>query len=607
LPGAGDYRSRVGFFASAFGNAMEQHASQPDEPSLPHRVVRAVEAAGHGVWEWDRRTGTAWYSQRVRELLGLRDQELPERIDAFFARVHPEDLERAHDVMVREATDRPLFEVALRVRHADGSWLGLRLRGRARAGVDGSARMHGTLTPVDAGERTVRDASATSDRLASALDDQSRLARELEQARQDLMRQNAALEQARAAAEAARESTRMFLANMSHEMRTPMMAVGNAIEVLLDEATDPEERRRMQRIVRLNGEHLRNIIDNLLTISKMEAGAMVVESLPVDLLKLVREAVVTMEPEAVKKRLELRMKLGSAVPRTVRSDPMALRMILLNLLGNATKFTSHGGIRVLVRVTEEPPTPRLDPEDGDPPMATRRLQVSVTDTGIGMTPQQMRQLFRPFRQADASTTRKFGGTGLGLSLSRRLARMLGGDLTVRSELERGSTFTLEVGLGAAPDAEFTDQLPADTLGGAPAVRPEPSAHGSGLRVLLAEDSDDNRRLIEHHLTRAGMRVVVACNGVEAVDLAMASLRQGEPFEAILMDMQMPEMDGYEATRRLRKEGWLGPIAALTAHAMSGDRRTCMQAGCSHYLTKPIEREQLLRLVREMVEGGQTGA
>ncbi|MFM7808586.1 MAG: response regulator, partial [Planctomycetota bacterium] len=244
-----------------------------------------------------------------------------------------------------------------------------------------------------------------------------------------------------------------------------------------------------------------------------------------------------------------------------------------------------------------PAQPREEPAEGEIAPAPIRLRVLVTDTGIGIEPAQVRRIFQPFAQGDESPTRRFGGTSLGLAISRRLARMLGGDITVRSEPGRGTTFAVEVGTGPIDDTPMVESLPS-TVGARGAM--EPGESGQPLRVLLVEDGEDNQRLLTHHLTRAGMQVTVAVNGREAVDLALASRRTGRPFDMVLMDMQMPELDGYEATAQLRTEGWKGPIVALTAHAMAGDRERCLTAGCDDYLSKPIDRDRLLDLVRRVV-------
>ncbi len=272
--------------------------------------------------------------------------------------------------------------------------------------------------------------------------------------------------------------------------------------------------------------------------------------------------------------VQLGLRIEPSLPACVRTDPVRFRQVLINLVGNAIKFSPQG------RVSLE-----LGAEDAGG--GTMRVRARVIDNGVGMTSAQMERLFMPFAQADSSTTRKFGGTGLGLAISRRLARMLGGDVTVTSTLGRGSTFEFtlvgEAVTGVSPD---DSRLPIGPGAG------ESIGKLSG-RVLLAEDGPDNQRLIRFHLLKAGAALEIVDNGVKAVERALTAERERKSFDLILMDMQMPEIDGYDATTALRDAGYTGAIVALTAHAMSGDREKCIAAGCDDYTTKPIDRARLL--------------
>ncbi len=225
------------------------------------------------------------------------------------------------------------------------------------------------------------------------------------------------------------------------------------------------------------------------------------------------------------------------------------------------------------------------------------MQFDVTDTGIGMAADQMARLFQPFAQGDVSTSRKFGGTGLGLVISKRLAEILGGDIAVRSAVGEGSTFSLTVAAGPLQEVRMITEMAEAVNHTRPASQPPGDASVKlACRLLLAEDGPDNQRLISLLLRKAGAEVELAENGRIALDLALAAGREGRGFDLILMDMQMPVMDGYEATRRLRAEGFTAPIIALTAHAMAGDRERCLQAGCDDYISKPVERTSLLTIV-----------
>ncbi len=385
------------------------------------------------------------------------------------------------------------------------------------------------------------------------------------------------LEVALAAADAANRAKSAFLANMSHEIRTPMTAILGYADLLLEPAQAPRDRLDAVQTIRRNGEHLLSIINDILDLSKIEAGRMVIEQIDVDPLTVIEEVFSLMQVRAKGKGLTLVSDLVFPQPVIIRSDPTRLRQILVNLVGNAIKFTETGGVTVR---TSFVPAPQP------------RMRFSVQDTGIGIDPAALSNLFQPFTQADVSTTRRFGGTGLGLTISQRLATMLGGDIEVESTPGEGSTFTVWIGCESVSEDDMRFEAPlAESAGQSARSSGEParlSAH-----ILLAEDGPDNQRLISYHLRKAGATVTIAENGRIAVERALAALREGRPFDVILMDMQMPEMDGYTASSLLRAEGFRGPIVALTAHAMSGDRDKCIHAGCSDYLTKPIDRDRLL--------------
>jgi CheY-like chemotaxis protein/HPt (histidine-containing phosphotransfer) domain-containing protein len=299
-----------------------------------------------------------------------------------------------------------------------------------------------------------------------------------------------------------------------------------------------------------------------------------------ELLPLVADVVTAMDVRARAKGLTVTAEFAGPVPARIHSDPTRVRQVLLNLLGNAVKFTEQGAVRL-----------RLLLEDGAAEAPV--LRCDVIDSGIGMSDEQQSRLFQPFSQADVSMARRFGGTGLGLSISRRLAHMLGGDITCASTPGRGSTFTLRLDTGPiGPDALLASpgQAYDVLLGGGTERRAEELAVGG--RILLADDGPDNQLLISTLLRKWGAQVTVCDNGVAAVELALEALRAGSPFDCVLMDMQMPELDGYEATRRLRAHGYTAPIIALTANAMGSDREMCLAAGCDDYATKPINRREL---------------
>jgi PAS domain S-box-containing protein len=469
------------------------------------------------------------------------------------------------------------------------AWVDLARRFELRAcwslpifgGTDGPAsgprRVLGTLAMY---YRTVRTPSARQLHLAKELAHLAAVAIERSESAEALQRTLAELTAARVQAEAANLAKSEFLANMSHEIRTPMTAILGFADVLADEATHPldsQQRADAIEAIRRNGDHLLAIINDVLDISKIEAGKMKIERLAVDVGSLVREVAASMRDRATAKGVALVVDVAPTLPAAVLTDPLRLRQILLNLVGNAIKFTDRGSVHVAAGLDDQ-----------------RRLRVLVRDTGIGMTEQQRRGLFQAFSQADTSTTRRFGGTGLGLRISKRLAEMLGGDVAVESAVGKGSTFTVTLPAEPAP----AEQAAASDSSKKAAERGN-SRSLAGARILLAEDGQDNQRLVSLLLRRAGANVTIAENGRLAVGSlcdggdSKNALRSPCPFDLVLLDMQMPEMDGYAVAGLLRQKGFDRAVIALTANALSGDRDRCLAAGCDDYLTKPVDRQALL--------------
>jgi signal transduction histidine kinase/AmiR/NasT family two-component response regulator/HPt (histidine-containing phosphotransfer) domain-containing protein len=396
---------------------------------------------------------------------------------------------------------------------------------------------------------------------------------------------NVTIREAKEAAEAASVAKSQFLANMSHEIRTPLTAILGFAENLLDSDTSERERRDAVGTILCNGEHLLEILNDILDLSKIEAGKLAIEQIVISPARLAADVVAIMRVRAEVKGVSLTIGYATPIPETIVTDPTRLRQILMNLIGNAIKFTERGGVELRIA---------SDQWQGEP-----KLRFDVIDTGLGMTADQLAGLFEAFSQADASTARRFGGTGLGLAISRRLAGYLGGEVTVESEVGRGSTFSLTVATGPLADVPLVES-PLDLESARQADRVDLDALRLDARILLVEDSPDSQRLIAAFLRKIGAEVDVAESGHEAIEKALALQHSPAPYDLVLMDIQMEGLDGFEATRILRSEGFNQPVIALTANAMSGDREACLAAGCDDYAVKPIKRGQLVRQIRALV-------
>jgi len=389
------------------------------------------------------------------------------------------------------------------------------------------------------------------------------------------------MKQAKDAAEAANRFKSMFFANISHEIRTPLTAINGFAELLLTSERTPEQRLADARVIRRNGEHLLTLINDILDLSRIEAGKMSVDRILCCPAAVIGEVCSMLQPRAAEKGLALDVKFVRPIPKQIQTDPTRLRQVLINLIANAIKFTKQGGVCLTVSIQ---PSLRA---------TTPLLEIKITDSGIGIPPEQQATLFQPFVQGDATIARQYGGSGLGLAISQHFARALSGDITLTSELGRGSTFTVTIGTGPLADAhihEHPEQAmeSQDNFAG-PRVR----ISGS---VLVAEDGLDNQALISTKLRETGLNVELVSNGQLACEKALAAARRGTPFDLILMDVQMPVMDGFNATLHLRSKGYRGPVIALTANAMERDRSKCLSAGCNDFVTKPIQMKALFKAI-----------
>jgi signal transduction histidine kinase/ActR/RegA family two-component response regulator len=379
------------------------------------------------------------------------------------------------------------------------------------------------------------------------------------------------LEKAKNDAVAASLAKSQFLANMSHEIRTPLGIILGFSELGLESLDKPEEAANYLRSINRNAHELSKLLGEILDLSKVEANKLEAEKITFAWISLVEDVCNLLRIKAEEKGIQLKLILQNPLPELIESDPTRLRQILINLIGNAIKFTHNGLVRVTVSA--------LKSVSND----IYKIQFEVQDSGIGITEDQKDFLFKPFAQADSSMTRKFGGTGLGLVLSKQLAKVLGGDLQlVHSEPNHGSTFVCTLySMASVREPKSVGQPVAKNI------------DLSGLNILLAEDSPDNQVLINHYLRATGAKIEIANNGQEAVEKNLIN-----NFDLVLMDIQMPVMDGFRALAELRAQGFKKPVIAVTAHAMKEERERAFQAGFTNYLTKPLNKNMLLSVLEK---------
>lgn len=391
------------------------------------------------------------------------------------------------------------------------------------------------------------------------------------------------LENAKRDAEAASNAKSQFLANMSHEIRTPLNAIMGLSELLQTNYKDEQERILWLKKITRNSEHLKKVIDEILDLSKIEAGKLQLKIANFSVPQVIAQVKSILSPLASEKKLALRFETDGAIPSTITSDSTKIQHILLNLLGNAIKFSNQGSVTLIVKQINEHSEPTM--------------QFTVVDTGIGMSEDEVKHLFEPFTQVDSSMTRRFGGTGLGLTLAKQLAKALGGDVYLAESMPgQGSTFVATVQTGdvskSAIITSFENLLSEPAELSDTAQEPQlPKQNISDFKVLLVEDSLDNQLLVQNFLEMEGVTVDLASDGEEG----MTKAKNGD-HDLVIMDIQMPVMDGYTATAALRQEGYKKPIVAFTAHAFEEERERCLSIGFTDFLSKPIKKRALVECI-----------
>jgi PAS domain S-box-containing protein len=526
-----------------------RHAAEEAFNAEHRRLINVLRCSNLGTWEWNIPSGETRFDERWAEIIGYTLEELPSptTFGLWEALVHPDDLRDTKAAIERHfAGELALYQSQFRMRHKAGYWVWVRAAGSVMSHTpDGKPlMMYGTHTDISF--EKVRE--------------------------QEVKHANKLLLEARKQADAANRAKSEFLANMSHEIRTPLNAIIGMTE-LLEDNKDPNQIREFTEVIRTSGDALLSLINDILDFSKIEAGQMRIEAVPFNIRECLESAMCIVSVMANEKKITLKLRLETGMPESMIGDPLRLRQVLFNLLSNAVKFTMQGEITVEV----------FRPGPG-------KICFAVSDTGMGIPEDKLAMLFRSFSQVDASTTRKYGGSGLGLAICQRLSRLMGGEISVESRFGMGSKFRVVIPYEPAEPLTTSAGMPTPD---SPALDPK-----TPLRILVAEDNLVNQRLIARLVETMGCTADLTTNGKEALDAALA-----KPYDVILMDMQMPVMDGLEATRLLRSAGSKAHIIALTANALEGDRESCLAAGMDDYLAKPIRRAEVAAALAKVSPSG----
>lgn len=524
--------------------ATHEAALELEEAKLRLEEAQALSRIGN--WSYDVVTTKSHWSKQLFSIFGFENSKIEptyqEMLDTFYS----EDACKLDKAIQTASIDGTPYSLIVRIRQPKSDVRYVRCEGRSRKNSSGNiVGLYGTCADVTA---------------------------EVEREQ--------ALHVARNQADAANRAKSEFLANMSHEIRTPLTAILGFAELLReDENSDPTSQQRISNIDTITnaGQHLLTIINDILDLTKIEADKASVEQIETPLIEVLREVERLLRPKATGKGLSLKANLSTPVPDRILCDPTRLRQILMNLVGNAVKFTEEGAVAVNVCISQTP--------------KNSLLVFDIEDSGPGMTEDQSQTLFHAFKQADSTVTRKHGGTGLGLTISRRLANLMGGNVSlVRTILGKGSCFRLTLPNIPVVGFVMMDSIEEKII---PPVEVRPEIITVQGRFLLAEDGIDNQRLISYFLRKAGATVDVADDGQIALEMLENANKSNTPYDLLLTDMQMPVMDGYILAKTLRSRGIKMPIIALTAHSLADDRQKCIDAGCDDYISKPIEKHLLL--------------
>ena len=523
-----------GIFAHAM-DVTSQVLSRKRVEESEDALNLALTSGNIGFWNWDATTGYVHLSETLMVDWGIDPNNFNHTLPEYLERIHSEDRYWFLNKIKKSTFQTESYDIEFRVVKPSGELIWVNAKGQCFADEQKNPKRITGIT-INTTER-------------------KHAAKELQ-----LLKEQA---------EEANHLKSSFLANMSHEIRTPLGVITGFVDLLRTSNIGPEDSESYMLAIERNSQQLLRLIDDILDLSKVEAGKLVIENVEFSLIDILSDIKSTMAFKAKEKGLSFSLKLVENTPEWLVSDPIRIRQILLNLVTNSIKFTDVGSIDVTVGFQNE------------------KLILEVTDTGCGLTKDQSEKLFQPFSQADASITRKFGGTGLGLALSKRLTEALNGTLRLSHfELGKGCTFVVEVKATLSRRINTDDQKKQHVVKIPNSVT---TGRLSDIKILLVEDSLDNQFLIKRILEREGATLDIASDGLEGVQKAIAL----NP-DIILMDIQMPQMDGYTALKILREQGFSNPIIALTAHAMAEEKKKSFEAGCDAHLTKPIQKEILIQ-------------
>lgn len=513
------------------------------------RFQLAVKGARDGIWDWiDVTKDEEYWSPGFKNLIGYKENEIEAGFNRFLSLIHPDDLESIQKAINDHLNLGHPFDIEARFRKKSGKYIWFQIRGIMSYDPETKIkRMTGSISDINSRKNAEKK-----------------------------------LKEAKEEAESATKMKSEFLATMSHEIRTPMNGIIGISELLLDTDLSAQQRRYLNNLLH-SAENLLEILNDILDFSKIEAGKMEFESVHFSLNKAAQEVVNLLSPKAEKKGLELSLDFQKEMSHYFIGDSMRIRQLLYNFVGNAIKFTEKGSIVITIGKQASV----------TPPPGKEMILISVKDTGIGLTKEQRRIIFDKFVQADSSTSRKFGGTGLGLAICQMIITMLGGEIGVESEKDRGSTFWFTLLLDVSNEKKTTTEVKNDT------IKSLISPSNSRFRVLMAEDNRINSEFTKEMLEKLNCEVLTARDGSEAVEI----IKNDRNFVMIFMDCQMPVMDGFEATKLLReieKKDNLTPliIIALTANTMKGDKEKCIEAGMNDYLGKPVRQKDFAEMIKK---------